>query len=136
MARDVLKKLAEGKKLDNEDVQYAVDRGIKLPEEYGEQVHDRQVKMQFGSPVPGEPLFQTGPAFEMPGGGNSGPGVFLNADMLGELKADVLDEIGEALGIEDMPRKKADKVATLVGAEPGAGGDEDEEDEDDEEFQG
>jgi hypothetical protein len=127
MSRDIQGKLAKGQKLDEIDVRYAMDRGIQLPEEYGVQVSEMR-RIEFGTPVDG-PIAATGAAFEMPDQPSAmGPGVFLSADALGILSNPALDAIAEALDVE-VPKRKAGKVAALVGASPVS--DEDGEDEDD-----
>lgn len=40
MSRDIAAKLAAGEELDEDEIQYARDRGMALPEEYGEGAAD------------------------------------------------------------------------------------------------
>lgn len=64
MARDVLRKIAKGTKLDELDVGYARDRGIPLP---GDDIEP----VDAVRPVP--PVVQTGPAFTGGEGGGNEP---------------------------------------------------------------
>lgn len=114
MSRNVMEKLANSEQLDEEDVRYATDRGIALPEEYNTQVSQFQQEVSFGTPV-GGPVVQGGslpqPQQQM------GPGLFLSEDALESLSVSTLHEVAEAAGVEVTARKKADVVAQLAGAE-------------------
>lgn len=66
MSRNIQEKLAKGRDLSDDDVQYAVERGIELPEEYGVQVASVKMDLQGAVPLP---VVQTGPAFASAGNG-------------------------------------------------------------------
>jgi hypothetical protein len=131
MSRDIRGKLSAGETLDEVDVQYAVDAlgmGAEL-KGLGYDVPENGTSTDpgnFGTPTGA--VVSTGPAFES-ATQDAAPGVFLDADALSMLKADTLDEIASAVGVDDLPRKKADKVAALSGGAAVAD-DEDDEDED------
>jgi len=114
MARDINGLLASGEELSEDDVRYAVDRGITLPEEYSEHVASYQQELQAGGKPP-SPVFQTGVVGFGP---SAGPGIFLSEDALNELKKKEIARLGEVLGYDlDMDMKKEDMVMALVGAE-------------------
>jgi len=112
MSRNVQEKLAKNQKLDDDDVEYARQRGIALPDEYGEASGTVSQLEPGTTPVP---VAQTGPAYPMPGRDQQGPGVFLTADELESLTAAEIESVAEAKGVEISGRSKAAKVASLVG---------------------
>jgi hypothetical protein len=113
MARDIQGKLAAGETLDDDDITYAMDRGIALPEEYEGAVATMQAERVAGQPP--TPVFQTG-AFGF--GPSAGPGIFISEDQLNQLKKKELETLADLLGKDvDMSDSKSDMVAALVGAE-------------------
>jgi len=126
MSRDIRGKIAREETLNEDDLRYAVEAlgmGAELVAAgYDVPASGTMVDAgNFGTPTGN--VLETGPAFEQPGQA-SGPVVVLDADKLNSLKADTLDEIAEAVGVE-VPRKKADKVAVLTGGAATGGDDED-----------
>jgi hypothetical protein len=112
MSRDVLEKIAEGKDLTEDEVQYARDRGFDLSQ-YQIEGYTGDTTHDLGAVgLAPQPMAQTGPAFPMPGQG--GPGVFLTPDQLKTLKKDTLSEIAEAAGVEASGTKN-EMVAALTG---------------------
>lgn len=111
MARNVREKIANGEKLDDLDVQYAVERGIELPEEYGQKASSVVHNMGGNFGQPPVPVVDGG---SYPQPNDQGPGLFLTEDQLGSLKNDVLREIAETVGVE-VSGKKSSIVAQLSG---------------------
>lgn len=115
MSRNVAEKIANNEPLDEDDVQYAVDRGMNLPEEYSGQVS----ALKTGFDSFGRPHGQVvqGGSFPMPD--NSGPGLFLSVEELESLTTDQLRTLAEVKGIE-VSGRKASVVEQLAGAESSA----------------
>lgn len=127
MSQDVLTKLNEGKKLDDDEVAYARQHAIPLPEEYGTpaavQVDPTQTPL---------PVVQTGPAFES-AAQDLGPGLFLTLDQLESLNKGQLKALAEVAGYEVASGAKKDDLvqALAYGGEIGESeGDEPEDDDD------
>lgn len=110
LAAKIEEKLAGSGKLSDDEVQWAADHSMALPEEYADHVRDYQAQRIAGRPY--DPLMQTGAAFAQPN--QSGPGVFLSEDDLNQMNKDMLVTIGEATGVE-LSGTKAQMVATLSG---------------------
>lgn len=123
MSLDIQGKLAKGEKLTDEEVRYAADREIALPEEYDDAV--KAHKGSIGDDGAAQPVFQTGDAFAQPQQGP--PGLFLSQDDLSGMTKDMLVTLGEAAGVE-VSGTKSDMIAQLSGAEVSESED-DEEDE-------
>lgn len=124
MSRDIEGMLASGEKLSDEDVAYATDHGINLPEEYGAAVQERKATTEMG--LHEGPLVQTGPQYASAPGE---PGLFLSEDALSGLTKPVLEAIADAAGIE-VNGTKPEMVAALSGSP--VSDDESDEDEDEE----
>lgn len=126
MSRDILGKLANGEELDEDDVAYATEHAIPLPEEYEQAVTSHTEQMVAGRPP--DPVFQGGPSAPP---AVSGPALYLDEDELLGLKNDTLKEIANVKGA-DVGGNKANVVSMLLG---GASTESEEEDEleDDEE---
>lgn len=108
MSRNVLEKLANDETLDDDDVQYARDHGIALPEEYG--VDPGMTQVDPGStPVP----VVSGPTYPM-AQQESEPGLFLTPDQLDLLTVNELTSLADAAEIE-VSGKKADIIEQLSG---------------------
>jgi len=123
MSIDIAGKLASGKKLTDDEIEYASDRGIELPDEYDAAVKSYRLSIGDDGARPPEPVFQTGPAFASP----ASPGLFLSEDELGQMTKDQLVTLGE-LKDQDLSGTKAEMVAALAGTEV-AGESESDEDE-------
>jgi hypothetical protein len=123
MSRDIAGKLASGEKLTEDEVAYASDRGISLPEEYGEKVRTYQMQRELGATP--SPVFQGGGAFGMGTMESSGPGVFLSEEELGTLTKDTLAAIGDAKGVE-LGGSKAEMLSDLVGGSSSSGSEDEE----------
>src|SRR3990170_6833331 len=119
-SKDILAKLAAGKKLSEREVQLAVDRSITLPEEYNAQISEYQHQGVGGeppTPVVSSAQFPTAQSV-------SGPVVILDEASLMSLKKGTLAEIADAAGIE-ATGTKSEMVSALLGGMPvaeGAGG--------------
>ena len=108
MSRNVLEKLANDETLDDDDVQYARDHGIALPEEYG--VDPGMTQVEPGStPVP----VVSGSTYPM-AQQESEPGLFLTPDQLDLLTVNELTSLADAAEIE-VSGKKADIIDQLSG---------------------
>jgi hypothetical protein len=127
MSRNIDEKLASGETLSDDDVAYASDHNIALPEEYGAAVKEHQAGVGEDGGRPIEPVFQTGPAFASPQEA-MGPGVFLSEEELDGLNVGQLRAIAEVKGVE-VSGRKASIVATLASGAEAATDEEDEEDE-------
>jgi len=116
LSRDVLKKLEEGEELDEDDIQYAHDRGIDIGDDYATPIiHD--------SPNPPTPIMQTGPAFP-PGPSNLDA---LTPEQRDELRdaLDAYDE-GPAEGLDGMTKAELLQYAEEHGIEANSGMNKDE----------
>jgi len=122
MSRNVAEKLANDEQLDEDDVQYARDHGIALPEEYGVDPGMSQVEPGT-TPVP----VVSGPAYPMAQRQQqpSEPGLFLNTDQLEMLTVSELTTLADAADVE-VSGKKADIIAQLSGGTASAGEEEEE----------
>jgi len=112
MSIDIAGKLASGKKLTDDEIEYASDRGIELPDEYDAAVKSYRLSIGDDGARPPEPVFQTGPAFAAP----VDPGLFLSEDELGQMTKDQLLAVGDLKGVE-LSGTKAEMVAALAGTE-------------------
>jgi hypothetical protein len=121
MARNVREKLANGEKLDDRDVQYAVERGIELPEEYGQKAASVQHEMGGNFGQPPVPVVDGG---SYPQPNDQGPGLFLTEDQLSSLTNDVLRDIAEAAGVEVSGRKSSIIAQLSGGVDSGSEDDE------------
>jgi hypothetical protein len=131
MSLDVQTKLAKGDKLDDDEVAYARQHAIPLPEEYGS-----PVAVQVDPTQTPLPVVQTGPAFEgaEQDAPDLGPGLFLTVDQLESLNKEDLKKIAEVAGFEVASgAKKDDLVAALAYGGAVEGGEDEAEPEDDEE---
>lgn len=127
MSLNVMEKLANGDKLTEDEVKWAHEHAIALPEEYG----PAPLSVQAEIVRPSEPIFQGGAAFA-PSPGQAGPGLFLTAEQLDSLDKGTLTELADAAGYEVSGRaKKADVVQALIGGVP-SGEEESDADESDE----
>jgi hypothetical protein len=120
MARDIAGKLAAGETLDDDDVKYAVDRGIALPEDY-----DTQVAQFTALPGEGGPIVQTGPAFPSSAGQGQVQVVVLDFMTKAEL-ASFAEEYGLEVDQGDTkPEMMKAIAAQLNSEEPEGSGEED-----------
>jgi len=123
MSINIAEKIANDETLSEDEIKYAVDRGMALPEEYDEQVGTVQAAMDpTGRPL--APVAQTGPAYEQPAQ-DMGPGVFLSDEDLAALDKGTLEKIGGLVGAE-LSGTKAEMIEQLTGSEESDDSDEDE----------
>jgi len=128
MSININEKIANGETLSDDEIKYAVERGMALPDEYDVQVGTVQSAMDpTGRPY--EPVAQTGPAYAQPEQ-NMGAGVFLTEEDLSSLDKATLEKVGGLVGA-DLSGTKAEMVDQLVGG----GNDADDADEDQEDGQ-
>lgn len=109
MSRNILEKLANEEELDDDDIAYARDRGIKLPEEYGPGPESMTEESE-GPARPQEPVVQ---------GKDFGPESEESADELEQLTKAELKAMAEERGL-DVPSgsTKQDIIDLLTGEEP------------------
>lgn len=117
MARDISAKIADGGSLDDDDIQYAVSRGIALPDQYSGAAEQATAQMasdgDTGRVAPAAPV----------------DGLVLDSDMLMTLDKPTLNKIGVAADLDVEGMVKADMVAILTGQMPsGDDGDGDDDD--------
>lgn len=110
LASQIQEKLDKGTSLSDEEVAWAADHSMELPEEYGDAVRSHTAEREAGRPY--DPLLETGPAFAQPG--PSGPGLFLTEDQLNSLTKDMLFSLAEATE-QEVSGTKAEMVAQLAG---------------------